>query len=182
MSGPTNPATKDVEKEDPFRRDLRTFLGPNADVFLDIWDRMELVKEPGGLRARLIALRIASDRNNVFSWSWPVFLMPIPWLMYRKMYLWAALWILIPIFLGILDFELEGMTGAQIMLAMYGKSFYLARAEKKVKKISDQAANEEERRGLLQKAGGVSLPAGIMGGAIFVTLIGLTIFATVAPT
>ena len=56
------------------RADLAAFFGPHADSYLAVYDKMR---------------RRSSDW--VASWSWPGFLAPVPWLFYRKLYLYGAL-------------------------------------------------------------------------------------------
>ena len=56
------------------RADLRTFFGPNADVYLETFEKM---------RAR--------DGKLPMSWHRPAFFAACPWLFYRKMYAVGAL-------------------------------------------------------------------------------------------
>jgi hypothetical protein len=159
-------------ERDALRRDLMEFIGPNADRFLQVRDLF-------GTREM-----VNGKRKFVANMCIPMFLIPFPWLMYRKMYLEAALLLLIPILLGIIlpDLLGTGSIGAAVVLALHVKSWYLSRAKRKIKRISEQATSVDERRELIQKAGGVSLPAGVIGGAIYVSLIGLAILATDAGT
>ena len=61
------------------RADLATFFGPNAEPYLNVYERMRVA--PNGTR----------------SWSWPVFFGSFTWFFYRKMYGIGAIIIFLPL-------------------------------------------------------------------------------------
>jgi hypothetical protein len=142
--------------------DLATFFGPRAEVFLDTYEKM---RSATGAR-----------RRSPKTWSWPVFLGSFTWFFYRKMYAYGAMIIILPLVLG----YLIGSAGSvlPILFAMWAKSWYVSSALNRITKADKLGLVGIERTDYLQRAGGVSLPAGIFAGLIYATLLALVIFAT----
>lgn len=146
------------------RADLRTFFGPNADVYLETFDKM---------RAR--------EGKLPMTWHWTAFLTVFPWFFYRKMYSLGALLILIPVVLSLL-----GLTGGGGALAattgMFAKSFYVQMALGRILKADALGLSGSERSQYLEHAGGVSVIAGTLAGFVFAALLGIAILAFFAPS
>jgi hypothetical protein len=148
------------------RADLTTFFGPRAEVFLDMYEKMQ-----SGTGRR---------RTAPISWSWPVFLGSFTWFFYRKMYAYGAIIIILPIILG----YLLGSTGSAlpIVFAMWAKAWYVTHALNRIVKADKLGLMGAERSDYLQRAGGVSLPAGIFAGLLFAAVLALVILgATMDP-
>ena len=143
------------------RADLTTFFGPRAEVFLDIYEKM----------------RSGSGRRRAapISWNWPVFLGSFTWFFYRKMYAYGAMIIILPIILG----YLLGSAGSAlpIVFAMWAKGWYVTHALNRIVKADKLGLMGAERTDYLQRAGGVSLPAGIFAGLLFAALLAFAILA-----
>ena len=84
----------DEADQNRIRADLSVFFGPNADTFLETYEKMR--SETG------------TRRNMPKTWSWPVFLGSFVWFFYRKMYAYGAIIILLPIILGYLFASASG--------------------------------------------------------------------------
>lgn len=145
------------------RADLTTFFGPRAEVFLDSYEKMR-----SGTGARRTAPK---------SWSWPVFLGSFTWFFYRKMYAYGAMIIILPIILG----YLFGSAGSAlpILFAIWAKGWYVTYALNRIVKADRLGLTGAERSDYLQRAGGVSLPAGIFAGLLYVALLALVILAAI---
>jgi hypothetical protein len=141
--------------------DLTTFFGPRAEVFLDTYEKMR-----SGTGARRTAPK---------SWSWPVFLGSFTWFFYRKMYAYGAMIIILPIILG----YLFGSAGSAlpILFAVWAKGWYVTYALHRIIKADTLGLTGAERSDYLQRAGGVSLPAGIFAGLLYAALLALVILA-----
>jgi hypothetical protein len=133
------------------REDLATFFGPNAQAYLDLYDRM-----------RDAAPR---ERIKLRTWSWPVFLGSFSWFFYRKMYLYGAMVIFMPIFFGYLFGSASG--AISIIFAMWAKNWYVNYALGRIVKADKLGLTGAERADYLQRAGGVSWLAGILGGLLY---------------
>src|ERR1700688_1162014 len=86
--GPPYFALLDAANQGSIRADLATYFGPNADHFLQVYDRM---------RAATGVKRIAPR-----SWNWAAFLLTFVWFFYRKMYAVGAIIIFLPVVIGYL--------------------------------------------------------------------------------
>jgi len=139
--------------------DLATFFGPRAEVFLDTYEKMRSAT--------------GTQRKQPRTWSWPVFLGSFTWFFYRKMYAYGAMMIILPIVLGYLFGSAGG--ALPILFAMWAKGWYVSTALNRIVKADTLGLTGAERTDYLQRAGGVSLPAGIFAGLIYAALLALMI-------
>lgn len=132
------------------RDDLASFVGPNVERFYPLF----------GLR----------DGRRRLLVCWPGFFFPPAWLMYRKMYGWAALACALPVLAGVLDFGVfqRVLIGAPSFIGLAGRRIYVAEARKTIARVraAGQGRPEEEIRQTLARAGGVSTAGAVVGGAI----------------
>jgi hypothetical protein len=133
------------------RADLTAFFGPNADTYLDVYERM---RANSGV-----------TRMNVRTWSWPVFLGSFTWFFYRKMYAYGAMLIFLPLVLSYLFGSAGG--AMPIIFAMMAKRAYVSTAFDRIRKADKLGLAGWERTDYMQRAGGVSWTAGIFGGLIY---------------
>lgn len=143
------------------RADLKTFFGPGADTYLQVYDKMR-----------------AADPNrrlSVRTWSWPVFLGAFTWFFYRKLYTYGAMVIFLPVVISYLFGQIGG--GMTVIFAMSAKNWYVNHALGRIAKADELALIGSERTEYLERAGGVSLTAGIFAGVIYGLLVALIIFA-----
>jgi hypothetical protein len=155
-------ALLDDADQDRLRDDLTTFFGPRAEAYLAIYEKM---------RAAPPAKRVMTR-----SWSWPVLFGSFTWFFYRKMYGYGALLTLGPIIAS----YLFGGTGGgvlAILIVTWAKGWYVSYALNRVVKADKLGLIGTERSEYLQKAGGVSLTAGIFAGFIYACCVAAAIFA-----
>jgi hypothetical protein len=146
------------------RADLSTFFGPRADTFLDTYEKMRSAAGP----------RRATPRT----WSWPVFFGSFTWFFYRKMYAYGAMLIFLPLIFGYL-FGSAGST-TSILFAMWAKGFYVKYGLERISKADKLGLTGTERTDYLQRAGGVSLAAGIFASLIYVSMLAVLLLAIIA--
>jgi hypothetical protein len=154
----------DAPDQRSVRQDLATFFGPNAEVYLDAYERM-----------RDAAPR---QRTTVRTWSWPVFLTAFSWFFYRKMYVYGAMTIFMPMFFGYLFGSVGG--SMWIVFAMWGKTWYVNHALGRIAKADQLGLTGADRADYLQRAGGVSWPAGILAGVVYGFLLLVVIAGVLA--
>ena len=137
------------------RERLRAFIGPNADRYLD--------------------LKFSPQKWGFKKICWTAFFFPKAWFLYRKLYIEGIAILLIPIAIVILFPQLSNANFAiSGVIAMMGTTYYLGRAEMKIKTIAAAGLSVQEEEVLLRKAGGVSRV-----GAGFAMLIYAAAIATV---
>jgi hypothetical protein len=147
------------------RADLETFFGPNADRYLEVYEKMRMEKN--------------FQRASVKTWSWPVFLGGFTWFFYRKMYIYGGMAIFTPI---IMDYLL-GSAGIGVMylvFTMQANALYVDHALGRIAKADELDLTGLERTNYLQRAGGVSLPAGIFAGLIYSFAVAVAILGAIA--
>jgi hypothetical protein len=153
----------DDPDQERVRADLSEFFGPRAEIYLAVYDKMR--EGP------------AAKRMVTRSWSWPVFFGAFTWFFYRKMYAYGALLIIAPLILGYLFGGTSSAIG--ILLAMWAKGWYVNSALSRISKADKLGLTGTERAEYLQRAGGVSLTAGIFAGLIYALVVAAAIFAAV---
>ncbi len=89
-----DPGSGTDEKRE-LRRRLEIFLGENPDVYLEFYDKYYL--EFYGKY-----FKEGEKHPSALSWHWPALLVTLPWLWYRKLYLWGVGLLLIMPALGLL--------------------------------------------------------------------------------
>jgi hypothetical protein len=142
--------------------DLATFFGPNADTYLDIYERMRIAST-------------GSRRKMPRTWSWPVFFGSFTWFFYRKMYGYGAMLIFTPVIVAYLLGSSSWVTG--LLFAMGAKGWYVQSAVRRVYKADQLGLSGRERQDYLQQAGGVSRVAGVFAGLIYALLLAAVIYA-----
>jgi Protein of unknown function (DUF2628) len=143
------------------RAELATFFGPNADLYVDTYDKMR-----------------SEGKTFTRTWCWPVFFGSFVWFFYRKMYGAAAVVIFVPM---LLKYLVGGMgVGSIVFFAMSAKCWYVSAAMARIAKADRLGLKGSERMGYLQRAGGVSLTAGVLAGFVFVGALLFVASAVVA--
>ncbi len=156
------PPQLDLPNQDSIRADLAIFFGPNADRYLEVYAGMRF---PGKGK-----------------WNWAAFLLTFVWFFYRKMYAYGAVILFAPPLIA----YLFGMTGGGgwaamwIMSARSSMRLYVDRALDRIAKADQLGLTGADRFDYLQRAGGVSLTAGVFAGVIYALLVGLVAAAVLA--
>lgn len=124
----------------------------------------------------------AKNENIFISWNWPSFFLGMYWLLYRKLYLVAAVLIIFTISLSN-QFE-DGIPwliffGIRILLAMFANNIYLKNSIRKISKLKNKfmPMNSFEFQSMLQRKGGVSFAAPIILLVLYIIVIIIALIA-----
>jgi len=138
---------------------LTDFIGPRAPIYLAHYQRTESLDVPATAPAR-------EKPNRAISWHWPAFVLTIPWLFYRKMYLGGIVLVILPV---LFDHIAPGSLffGSGLLIAictgLYAKSWYLAHARGKIDRATERFSELDQRIAYIRHAGGVSIPGAVFG-------------------
>lgn len=143
--------------QDRVRADLAAFFGPHADAYLGVYDKMQ-----------------RRAKAWVASWSWPGFFAPIVWLFYRKLYLYGALCLALPIVLALV-FDPSAGAGVAIVIALSAKAWYVSAGLRRIAEADRLELEDAERREFLRRVGGVSPSAGWIVGILHIAIALLAI-------
>jgi len=141
------------------RDDLRDFIGPNADSYLRAHDARQ------------------ARRFSFSNFSWAACFIPLPWLLYRKMYVIAAVFLFGSLILGVLLPDVKIGTGIAGVFGAMGKTLYLGHAESRVRKLANRGLAPADHVDVLKRAGGVSWLGGVIGALITAGFVALVILA-----
>ena len=135
---------------------LRTFIGPNADKFLQLHEKRQV-------------------RKRAWRFNWAAFFFTLPWLFYRKMYLHGIVVLLVPILIALVFPRLSTSSGLglAVVIGMYGNGNYLDAARRRIGKIEALGLPAAERDERLRERGGVSAIGASFGALIVIALISL---------
>jgi len=136
--------------------DLRLFAGANADVFVKL--------------SNALATKSAGGKTI----CWPGFLFPAAWFLYRKMYGYAAITVLLPVLASLVHVpgEITRWIGFGFaFLGAFGKRLYLARARRMIAEIRAAATDEANARETIARAGGVSVAGAVIGALLIAAFI-----------
>jgi hypothetical protein len=145
------------------RGDLKTFFGPQADTFLVTYEKM---RSATGAR-----------RTSPRTWSWPVCLGSFTWFFYRKMYAAGATLIFLPMLFAYLFGTVGG--AIWILFTVSAKGWYVHHGLARVFKADQLGLTGAERTDYLRRAGGVSLPAGILAGFVYACLLAIVVLGVI---
>jgi hypothetical protein len=115
----------------------------------------------GRNRARLMR-QYDATRRGAWPFCWPGLIAPQAWFLYRKMYLWAALVSAGPLLFAYVP-GLSYLDWGASLIGALGLRFYFSGAEAAISRIRAGAADEEEARALIARAGGVSWTGAVIG-------------------
>lgn len=129
--------------------DLARFIGPNAESFRGAWEatRAKTLGGRGGI---------------AFAFCWPAFLFGFAWFLYRKMWAFGLLLLVLPVMLGFIFESLGGSIGMAVAVSLFAKSLYVQHALPKIEDARATGGGDQA----VGAAGGVSIVGGAFGGAI----------------
>jgi hypothetical protein len=153
-----------TDEETERQRCLTLFIRENVDVYLEFYDKY---------------IREGGKSQLVFSWHWPAVLIPLVWLLYRKLYLWAVGFLLAVVFvnLALLLMVSKGVADTVVslavpaILAIFAKRIYVSHALRRIRKIDERNLAPAERDSYLERAGGVSIPGAVFGLIVMFSLM-----------
>lgn len=119
--------------------------------------------------------------GSLISWNWPCFFVTFFWLLYRKMWLWAVLYMVLPAALFFMFAIVSVFTsywvyvictilywlGIFIVLPMYANALYYQHVRKKVALVADSIAAPERAIAYLGSVGGPSGAAATIAAVVF---------------
>jgi hypothetical protein len=136
------------------RDDLAAFFGPQGEAYLRVYDKMR-----------------EGSKNWVISWSWPVFFAPVVWLFYRKLYLYGALCLFVPIAIALVFDQSAGIAiGSAVVMAVSAKAWYVSAGLRRIAEADQLELLGNERSDFLRRTGGVSPAAGWLVGLLLLAL------------
>lgn len=135
---------------DANEEDLAAFVGKNSDKYL----------------AKFRAFRKDGVDSFAATWHWPAFFLSFWWTLYRKMYGWAALVLVLGCvpYVGFL---------AMIAFGLSANYLYYLHARKKILEATALPASPVERAAALARAGGVNNVVVIVAPVLLVAFIGI---------
>jgi hypothetical protein len=142
--------------------DLAAFFGSRAEAYLKTYEKMRAAT---GWR-----------RLQSIGWCWPAFFSGFAWFFYRKMYVLGTIVVVVPVVLGLVINTGTGIVA--VVIAMYGKGYYVQSALRHVLKADEIGLVGQERSDYLRGAGGVSIAAGVIGGFIYASALAVTLVGT----
>ncbi len=139
----------------------RAFLGPNADRYLTTFKKF---MGPAGPRFAI-------------TWHWPAFIFePFLWFLYRKMYVYAAIYAIGPAMAFYITQDLSADIIWRIIAGASANYIYFWHAKEQIAKIKgERATGGETRQKLLGELGGVQPYVVWVGVGLLVLKIGLVV-------
>lgn len=113
-----------------------------------------------------------THRANRLAWHWPAALAPVPWLLYRKMYLECFAYLAMAF--GLWRIFPDALLGLLLALTISGPALYVSFAHRCIRKADTRGMPGARRARYLARAGGISWPGAVLG-----TLMTLSIAAYV---
>jgi len=137
--------------------------GNNAQD-MDEWDEIALFvgTDIDNYRKKFHELQ-QNDGKYKLQWHWPAFFIPLPWLIYRKLYIWAGILL---IFQTVSPFFLLLPLG--VTFGLLGNFLYYKHATRQIGKITSFG---EERRDDIHSAGGANTMLVTIGGTILAGIV-----------
>ena len=139
----------------------RDFIGPNADRYL------EQFKKFGSPQSPRFAL----------TWNWPAFLyVSFLWFLYRKMYLYAAVYAIGPLVSTYLTGDMTSGIVWSVVAGATANYVYYWHCREHIAAIKQQAWNDPTQQHVVLKEEGGVQPYVIWVGVVFYLLFSLTMF------
>jgi hypothetical protein len=139
----------------------RDFIGPNADRYL------EQFKKFGSPQSPRFAL----------TWNWPAFLyVSFLWFLYRKMYLYAAVYAIGPMVSTYATGDLSGGIVWSVVAGATANYVYYWHCREHIAAIKQQAWNDPAQQQTTMKEEGGVQPYVIWVGVVFYLLFAVTMF------
>lgn len=133
-----------AELDEETREEMLVFTGKRDEVYEKKWEKLSSKKSP-------------------ISWNWAAFFLSLFWFTYRKMNVYAYVFLSIIVIVDVLSVlifkkALPGSTigPAYIVLALFANKLYFDFALNKVKKLKNLYPDRDDRFEALRKRGGVS--------------------------
>ncbi|NPA54494.1 MAG: DUF2628 domain-containing protein [Aquificae bacterium] len=135
---------------------IRLYVQKNADYYIAKW-------------------RLMATSGSKTSWNWAAFFFTANWMGYRKMYLYAFIYIVLNIATLVPIIGLVLWILLWVGVGVYGNYLYGQKTYESLVKLRNEYPNEEIFKQMLVKHGGTSV-----FGVILVILMGFIIYAVLA--
>ncbi|RUM60913.1 MAG: DUF2628 domain-containing protein [Persephonella sp.] len=140
---------------------IKSFVQKNSDYYLIKW-------------------KLMAETGSKISWNWPAFFFGIYWMVYRKMYVYALIILIIGLLLSLIPL-INIIAGLVVWIGfgMFGNYVYAMHTYKKLKELSLISSNPEDLKKLALQKGGTSVLAVFILIGIFlaIEIIILMLFA-----
>jgi hypothetical protein len=163
LGAPTISGTASVDRFSRTDSDLwRDFIGPNADRYLDRFKKFGPSETP----------------RFALTWNWPAFLyVPFLWFLYRKMYLYAALYAIGPMVSTYLTGDMSSGIVWSVVAGATANYVYYRHCREHIAAIKQQAWNDHaQQRAAMKEEGGVQ-PYVIWVGVVLYLLLAVAMFS-----
>jgi hypothetical protein len=130
---PPMPNEQQAARSAEDEKELKAFVGDEADYYLKAW-----------------------IKGGRVSFNWAAFLFSAPWLLYRKMYGVAVVFLLAGIALVAVLPEIVVTFGFALLCGFYGNWLYYRQARRVVRQVRLQEPVEDTRVKILARRGGTS--------------------------
>jgi hypothetical protein len=139
----------------------RDFIGPNADRYLQHFEKFGRPEAP----------------RFALTWNWPAFLyVSFLWFLYRKMYLYAAVYAIGPMLSTYLTGDMTSGIVWSVVAGATANYVYYWHCREHIAAIKQQAWNDPARQQATVKEEGGVQPYVIWVGIVFYLLFSLTMF------
>ena len=158
------PSEEAEEAVNPIRQDedlWRAFIGPNADRYLEKFKKFGTEQSP----------------KFALTWNWPAFLfISFLWFLYRKMYLYAAVYAIGPIISTMMTGDMSSGIVWSIVAGATGNYVYYWHCREQIGAIRQRSWNDvAQQDAAVKEAGGVQPYVIYVGIALYV-LFSMTMF------
>jgi hypothetical protein len=139
----------------------RDFIGPNADRYLEQFKKFGTTQSP----------------RFALTWNWPAFLfVSFLWFLYRKMYLYAAVYAVGPMVSTYLTGDMTSGMVWSVVAGATGNYVYYWHCREHITAIKQQAWADHSKQHLAMKESGGVQPYVVWVGVVFYALFFLTMF------
>ncbi len=139
----------------------RAFIGPNADRYLEQFKKFGTERQP----------------KFALTWNWPAFLfIPFLWFLYRKMYLYAAVYAIGPMLSTYLTGDMTSGLVWSVVAGGTANYVYYWHCREQIAAIKQRAWNDPARRDAATKEAGGVQPYVIWVGVVLYVLFSITMF------
>jgi hypothetical protein len=155
----STPAPTALSRTDHDR--LRDFIGPNADRYLEQFKKFGSVQSP----------------RFALTWNWPAFLfVSFLWFLYRKMYLYAAVYAIGPMVSTYLTGDMTSGMVWSVVAGATANYVYFWHCREQIAAIKQHDWADPSKQHLAMKEAGGVQPYVIWVGVVFYALFFLTMF------
>jgi hypothetical protein len=136
---------------------------------LDEWDELALFvgENMDAYRGKFRQLQQNEGRFQ-WQWHWAAFAIPVPWLIYRKLYFWAVAYVLISLLVPPI-----AMLAVAMVPGLLGNYVYYRHARQRIAKMT--SSGDERRNEIIQAGGTNSIPVTI-GATILAGMVMSVLF------